>query len=410
MSLEFLRSLSAGAFAAVLLAGCAKEANSKPTSEAVAPRSVQTTRPEVRSMEKVLSIAGSLAAREQANVSIKVPGRLKTLTVDIGSVVKKGDVVGQVDPRDYELRLQLAQAALAQARAGLGLSLDGDDEKIDIEKTSTVRETKAVLDVAKRNRDRAESLQKQGVASKEELDNAESAFKVAREKYEAALEEVRARQGTLAQRKAEVEIAKQQLTDTNVRIPFDGVIQSRLANAGEYVSAGAQVVSLVQIDPLRLRLEIPERSSPHIKMGQTVRLRVDGSDKSYSGSIARISPAITEENRMLIVEADVPNPGELRPGQFVRADIVLNAQDKALSISPKALIVFAGLEKVVVIEEGKAVEKNVRTGRRAEDWIEVVNGLKENDLLILNPTGLRTGQPVSVADNSAAVGARSSSK
>src|SRR5262245_11114963 len=85
---------------------------------------------------------GTLAAFDQTTVSVKVPGRIKTLSVDLGSVVKQGQVIAQVDPQDYQLRVQQADAALAQARARLGLSPNGNDDKIDPENTSTVRQAR----------------------------------------------------------------------------------------------------------------------------------------------------------------------------------------------------------------------------------------------------------------------------
>lgn len=382
--------------ACVHLAACSKRESNDRTS-ASETREVETMQVTKQPMERTLAVTGSLAAREQASVSVKVAGRIKTLTVDIGSAVKKGEIVAQVDPRDYELRLQLAQAAVAQARAGLGLTPNQSADQIDLEKISTVREAKAVADEAKKTRDRARSLQKQGVTALSELDTAEAAFAVARERHEAALDEAHARKATLAQRIAEMDLAQQQLTDTNVRIPYDGVIQSRLANLGEYVSAGARIVSVVQIDPLRLRLEVSERAAAEIRPGQKVKLDVEGESQKFTGTINRVSPALNEANRMLLVEADVPNPGTLKPGQFARAEIVLKENEMGLAVPTNALIVFAGLEKVIAVEEGKAIEKNVRTGRRGRDWIEIISGLKGTEEVVLNPGGLRSGQSVTAA-------------
>ena len=86
-------------------------------------------------MERTVAATGTLAAQEQGTLSIKVPGRLLTLAVDLGSVVKKGDILAQVDPQDYELRVRQAVAALAQSRAALGLPLDGANDAVEIEKT-----------------------------------------------------------------------------------------------------------------------------------------------------------------------------------------------------------------------------------------------------------------------------------
>jgi multidrug efflux pump subunit AcrA (membrane-fusion protein) len=101
---------------------------------------------------------------------------------------------------------------------------------------------------------------------------------------------------------------------------------------------------------------------------------------------------------MLMAEADIRNDGSLRPGLFVRADIVTLQQDEGLSVPLASLITFAGLEKVVTVRDGKALEKTVGIGRRGPDWVEVVSGLKLGELVVVEPGNLRTGQPVSVAE------------
>jgi RND family efflux transporter MFP subunit len=332
-------------------------------------------------------------------LSAKVPGRLLTIAVDLGSIVKQGDLLAQVDPQDYELRLKQALAALAQARATLGLATEGTNDTVEVEKTSLVKQAKAVFDEATKNRERVLNLAKTGITPQSEVDTVEAAYIVALNKYEAALEEARTRQATLAQRRAEVDIAGKQLSDTALRAPFDGAIQSRLAGLGEFLQAGTPVVTLVRTDPLRLRLEVPERDAAGVRTGQMVRLRVEGDTNAVTGRIARVSPAITEQNRMLIIEADIRNDGSLRPGLFVRGDVITNEHDEGLAVPTNAIVTFAGIEKVVAVEDGKAMEKTVTTSRRGAGWIEIVSGLKAGERVVLDPGNLRTGQAVNIAES-----------
>jgi len=310
-------------------------------------------------------------------------------------VVHKGQSVAQLEQQDYKLRVQQNEAALAQARARLGLSPDGADDRISAEQTGTVRQAKAVLDDSKLKRDRAARLVEQGVVSRAELDTADSDYKVALSRYQDALEEIRNRQGLLAQRRSELALAKQQLADTIVYAPMDGVVQEKKASAGEYLAAGAPVVDLVRINPLRLRAEIPERESHNIRNGQSVRVTAEGDPNSYLGYIKRLSPTIGEQNRVLVVEADVPNNGSLRPGAFVKAEIVTSQSSTAVTVPISALVTFAGIEKVIVIEGGKAVEKPVTTGRRGPDWVEIKAGVNVGDTVIVDPGNLQSGQNVS---------------
>jgi RND family efflux transporter MFP subunit len=135
-----------------------------------------------------------------------------------------------------------------------------------------------------------------------------------------------------------------------------------------------------------------------VRIGQTVRVTVEGDAKAYTGRLARLSPAISPQNRMLIVEAEVRNNGALRPGAFARADIVIDHQTSALAVPVNALTTFAGVEKVLMVQDGKVSEKIVTTGRRTTEWVEVLKGLKDGDVIVLEPGNLQPGQAVTVLE------------
>lgn len=361
------------------------------------PRTVHIAQVSEIPMENAVTVAGTLAAQDQATVSAKVPGRVQTISVDLGSVVRKGQVIAQLEQQDYNLRLQQAEAALAQARARVGLTPDGKDEQVDPEKTATVRQARALLDDAKLKLERAKSLLEKGVIAQAQLDAAEADYKVALSRYQDGVEEIRNRQALVVQRRSELEIARQQLTDSTIYAPFDGVVQEKRTSVGEYLAAGTAIVSVVRIDPLRLRAEVPERQAHNVKQGLQVRVTVEGDTNVYTGVIARISPSITEQNRILIVEAEVRNNGRLRPGSFARADIVADAKSLSPAVPANAVVSFAGIDKVITIQDGKALEKPVTIGRHAGEWVEVLAGVKTGDTVIINPGNLQSGQPVIVA-------------
>jgi membrane fusion protein, multidrug efflux system len=341
---------------------------------------------------------GTLAAYDQTTVSVKVPGRVRTISVDLGSVVSQGQVIAQVDSQDYILRVQQAEASLAQARARLGLAPEGTDDRIDPEQTATVRQARAVLDEARYNRDRAARLVEQGVIAKAEFDAATATFKVAEGRYQDAYEEIRNRQGILAQRRSELALARQQLKDTSVVAPINGIVQEKRTSVGEYLAAGAPVVNIVKMDPLRLRAEVPERESHAVHTGQDVRVTVEGDPTVFLGKIMRLSPVIAEQNRMLVVEADVRNNGKLRPGSFAHAEIVTNDAKMAVTVPNNAIVTFAGIEKVIVVQNGKALEKPITTGRRSTDFTEIVAGINVGEKVIVDPGNLQSGQAVEVVD------------
>jgi RND family efflux transporter MFP subunit len=361
-------------------------------------RQVKTARVTETPFGESVNANGTLAAFDETIVSVKVPGRLGSISVDLGSVVRRGQVIAQLEPQDYKLRVDQASAALAQARARLGLAPDGTDNRVDPEQTGTVRQAKAVMDEAQFNRQRAQRLVQQGVIARAEFDSADAALKVAQSRYQDALEEIRNRQALLAQRSSEVALAKQQLADTLVYAPMDGIVQEKRASVGEYLASGAAVVNVVRIDPLRLKAEVPERDAKNVRYGQSVRLTVEGDPNIYVGQIKRLSPVIAEQNRMLLVEADVRNDGKLRPGSFARAEIVTNEAKMAATLPTNAIVTFAGIDKVIVVQNGKALEKPVTTGRRTGDWTEIVAGLNIGDQVVVDPGNLQSGQAVEVVE------------
>jgi RND family efflux transporter MFP subunit len=355
---------------------------------------VQTAEASRQAVTRTVTAIGELVAREEATLSVKVSGRLQNLSVDLGDTVSEGQLLAQVEPRDYELELRQAEAFLAQARARLGLPLQGQDDEVDPAETSTVQQARARLVEAQLNWQRLGKLAEQGILAQSELESAEAAYEVAANVHRNALEEANNRLAQLVQREVEVEIAQKRLVDSSVRAPFAGTIRERLASAGEYLPVGTPILTLVATDPLRLRLEVPERDAVAIQTGQQVRLLTEGRATTYTGAIRRVSPAIDPSTRMLTVEADVPNDGSLRPGAFAQAEITVAQAEETVTVPPEALVTFAGIEKVFVVDQGKAREINVATGRRSPDWIEVVSGLRGGEPVVLNPGNLQSGQPI----------------
>ncbi len=357
-------------------------------------------------MERTVAVIGSLAPHDEATLSVKVPGRLQTIAVDLGSVVSQGQLIAQVEPQDYELQLKQAEALLSQTRARLGLPLNGEDDRVDPAQTSTVKEARARLIEAEKNRDRIVELNEQGILSQSERETADAAYDVAVNRYRDAVEEVNNRLAQLSQRRAEFEIARKRLADTVLHAPFDGAIQERRASPGEYMIAGTPVVTIVRTDPLRLRVEAPERESAAIRTGQKVRVLVEGDEAAHMGTVSRVSPAIDRQTRMLLVEADIPNDGSLRAGTFVRAEIITRDDHRSLSVPLDAVVTFAGIEKVFLVQDGKAVERPVTTGRRGTNWVELLSGVKAGESVVHNPGNLQTGETVHIepaADETRAV-------
>lgn len=411
--MKFLKWMTPALALPVLLAGCGggdpavgaagrnegKGGDRKGGNEAPAgpPREVRLATAEEGRLARTIDVSGTLAADEQAELSFKVAGRLQQMNVDIGTPVRRGQVIARLVPTDSELRVRQTETALQQARTQLGLPAQGSDETVVPEETALVKGAAATLKQAELTRDRMARLFQEKLIPQSDFDAAEAAYGVAEGRYQEAIETARTRQGLLAQRKSELAIARQQLADTMLTAPFDGVISERSVSVGDYMAPGTQAVVFVRVHPLRLRLSVPEREAPGITIGLPVKLGVEGDPATYTGRVARISPAITEDNRTLLVEAEVPNPdGRLRPGSFAKAEIVVQASDPAVLVPASAIVTFAGIEKVIGVEAGKAVEKKVRTGRRSGDQVEIVEGVKAGEPVVVQPGNIVTGETLKV--------------
>lgn len=370
----------------------------EPQSEGDDVREVQVIRAVQDRIVRTITVTGTLAAEEQVTLSMKVAGRLGELMVDLGSRVHEGQTLARLIPTDFVLREEQAAAALQQARARLGLPLEGTSDHVDPEETGVVRSAKALLEEARLTRERAATFVEKGIAAKATLDSAEAALQVAESRYQDAIEEVRNRQAILAQRRTELELARQAVRDSSLVAPFDGMVRERHVTVGQYLAAGAPVVTIVRVHPLRLRVAVPERDAPLVRPGQVVQVTVEGDQTVHEGRVARISPAIDETSRTLMVEAEIPNrEGQLRPGSFANARIVTASAETAIVVPSNSIVSFAGVDKVLVVKEGRASEKRVTTGRREADRVEIVAGLEPGELVIQAPGSIVEGTPVRVA-------------
>jgi RND family efflux transporter MFP subunit len=357
--------------------------------------SVQPAREEP--LERTVTVTGTLASEDQVAMGFKVAGRIETINVDLGSRVSPGQTIARLAPVDFQLRVQQSEAALQQARSRLGLDPRGTSEEVDPEKTSVVRQARAVLDEARLSHSRVKTFVERGISSRAELDSADAALKVADGRYEDALEEVRNRQALLTQRKTELDQARQEMVDSILLAPFSGIIRERTVSPGQYVNAGAPIATLVKMHPLRLQADVPEREASNVKVGQAVKVRVEGDATDYAGRIVRVSPAIDEQSRSLRIEAQVSNEAAtIRPGSFATGDIIVASSAPAIVVPASAIVSFAGVEKVLTVADGKVVERRVELGRREGKAVEILKGLAAGEPVIVEPGSLVDGESVRV--------------
>ncbi len=382
-------SRSAGFLALASCLGCQQAAPlpKLPTRSTAVEREslpADTVAAQEREWPVTVRVQGSLLGDEHAVVGAHVAGRVKRVLVDLGSTVQKGDVLAELDSEDFDLRVRQAEANIEQARARLGLKPNEPVEQLVRADSPTVLQEKAVLEEAQDLYDRAETLYRQNTITAAEFQQREAKLRVAEAKYNASLIAVDEQLAQLAVRQTELAVVRQQQSETIIRAPFTATVQQRLVAPGVYVQVGQAAVSLVRTDPLRFQASVPQRSAMRVQVGQSVQVILEGLDHPIAGRVDRVSPSLDLASRSLLLEVDVPNAGsKLRAGLFAEADILIDQHARTIAVPASAVVEFAGVEKVRVIENGQPHERRIVTGRRSADWVEVLDGLS-------------VGQPIAV--------------
>jgi RND family efflux transporter MFP subunit len=372
-----------------------------PASAATAAKPAEriaTVRAEAVPRNAVLRLTGSLAADERAAVAGNASGIVAEVRVDRGSMVRKGDVLVQIDPTDAKNKLAEGQAMLTELKARLGL----DDENIDKfnpEDQPEVRLAKASADLAASNLRRAKDLFAKKVISSEAYDQAETDYELAHQRYRQALFMIKQAYAACRTAMTKLAILEKEVADTTIRAPFDGWVAEKLVAVGEQVNSGVQatkIVTLVRIDPLRLLLTVPQQDIGQIEPGQRVKFRVDSyPDREFEARVRFIAPVVASDTRSMIVEAEVPNAdGALRPGLFATAELELPKRQPEVFVPQGAVLRTGEVGRVFVVRDGVAHEQIVALGKQEGGKIEIRTGLKGDELLVAKPATFRDGDKV----------------
>lgn len=397
---RFVGPAAVGGLALTLVFGC------HPPAADTGPRPVPavpvTVAPAAeRTIRRAIPVTGTLHGLEDVTLSPKVDGQVVSSRFDIGDVVLPGDVLIELDSIDYDLNVRLAENEVAMQEAQLAVS------------RTQVEQAKAPLPKVKENKSRLD-----GLTSATPLEKAAATADVslAEANVLAAEAGVKAAEATLGMKKRSLAIAGQKLLDSKLRVPqpagwgawaaavgpaappFRYTVAAKMVSDGEMTRSfpGTNAYRLVVSHTLKLKVTVPEKHTPDVQLGQPVGVRVDSHPSTtFPGTVARISPAIDPQTRTFQVEVAVPNAdGKLKPGGFARADIVVGTAP-AVAVPPTALVVFAGVSKVFVVdgETAKAIE--VQVGDRGPDWLEVKGDLKPGQLVIISGfTQLYDGSPI----------------
>jgi multidrug efflux pump subunit AcrA (membrane-fusion protein) len=346
----------------------------------------------MRDVPGFFEATGSLAGDQQTDVAPQTSGKVVALGVDIGSQVRRGQMLVRLDDSELKLRVEQAIAQVDQAKAGLRQA----EEKIglrpgqafDPNKVPDVAAARATAELAEKELQRAEKLIESGDVSRSYYDERRARRDQLKEQYEAALSQARQNYAGVAVAKTNVAnaeaalaLARKSLSYSVIPAPIDGYVAERTADLGEYVSPQQKVATIVRINPVRMRIDIPEQAIREVQVGQSVSVTTSAwPDKNFSGRIARIAPNVSANSRTLTVEAEIENSsGVLKPGQFATVRILQSRPTPTLLVPNRAVISEAGVSRVFVIKEGHAEQRVVQTGQTEGDLIQIKTGVTNGE-------------------------------
>lgn len=403
--------------ALAIVGGCSA---AKPPTENVAlqptgvePVAVTVSPVTVRALQRRVEIVGNFEGFEEITVSGKVDGLIQRIHREVSDTLEPGELLLEIDGTDYLLAANEAEQALAADLARLGLDKLPPGE-LEITRLPSVERARAMLANSEIKFGRAGSLANRNAITPEMRDQAEADFNVARAEYRQAELEAKATLASARHKAALLATARQRLADTKIVVPMPTRVEQKeqqpapkLVVAERFVSEGELVQSkpatklfrLVIDNPLKLKVNVPERYSGEIKLGQTVEIAAEAyPGETFRGHVSRISPTINRLNRTIQIEVRVENDDHrLRPGNFAKAAVLTREEDRALTVPLESLVSFAGVNKVFIVKDQKAWAVEVQPGVRGEGWLEVIGELDPAALVVTSgATRLADGTPVRV--------------
>ena len=331
---------------------------------------VVVTTPTRITWPQTLQATGTLSAWQEAVIGAETGSlRITELLVDVGSRVRRGQLLARLADDALQAQLQKQQAAVAQARAGLVQ--------------------------AQMNLQRAGAVDGSGALSSQQVDD----YRIAEATNRA----------TLASAEADLLATRIQLAQTRILAVDDGIVSSRSAVLGNVVPAGTELFRLVRQGKVEWRAELAARQLAQVKPGQAARITL-ASGRSLAGTVRLVAPTLSTSTGRALVYVSLPDDGEAQPGLFASGSIEGPATP-ALTLPQAALVPRDGRQDVFVLkDDGTVTRRTVSVGRRVGDRVEILGGLKEGSRVVAGGAFLSEGSTVEVAQAGAAPDTSSTSQ
>lgn len=379
----------------LILSACSKK-EAKPAADAkpatAEPIAVRTAAAVERTIERSISVTGALLPDETVTVSAEVAGRIAAIRADFGQSVRRGDVLIELDRTEYDLQVERSRGALNQALARV--SLPPYNGKLAAPSTTPgVRTATAQLEDAKFKYESAAKLVKTGDIAQDRFNELEKAYHARQASVDAAQDELRTQWMNVTALEADLKIAEKRRNDTVIRAPFDGVVGEKLISAGQFVKDNIGIIRLVKVNPMRLRLEVPEAAANAVRIGTPLTFTTDAAlGVSFEAVVRELNPSLDTRNRTLTAEARLSKAdSKLRPGMFVQVKLITERGAAIVTVPKQAIYSIAGLNKIFKIDNGVAHLPTFVPGPELDGFVEVPGGvLKNGDRVAISELGALT--------------------
>jgi HlyD family secretion protein len=331
-----------------------------------APPAIRVVTAERRELVETLTVNGTVVAREEAATGTDLNGlTVMQLNADIGDSVKKGDVLAVLDRSMLDTQLAQMQATRTQAEANMA------------QMRAQISDAEIAVRQADETLQRARALQKKGVATQSQHDNAAHAADSARAKLVSAEKALAASEAQLGVIDAQTNNVMVQISKTELRAPADGLVLARNATLGGVVMAGGGPLFRIAIgSEFELAADVAETSLPRLAVGMPANVSLSGASDAIAGSIRRISPEISQASRLGAIRIALKPGATARAGNFARGEIEI-IRRKGIAV-PSSAVIYKGTDAFLqMVENGKVKTVKVTLGVRARHLVEVVSGLAE---------------------------------
>ncbi len=372
--------LALSAFLVLCLTACGRQPPVQAKQAKGDPIPVAVTKVHSRQIQRSVDGIGTLFPFDEAIISAEIDGRVDRVLVDLGDAVNEGQEMVHIADEEQRYLLAQNEAQLRSSLERLGLKHE-NDRVADINETPDMRRARADLFDAEQRYKRTRELRDQGIGSQQDLDQAQARYQAMQATLDSMGNQTRNLIQEVERFKAIVDLQKKKLRDTTVRAPFRAYVKDRRVAVGQFVNSNTPLITLVKTDPIRLRLEIPERMAPWVKNGQMVQVSVEAfADRKFEGKIWRISPTVDQTKRTFVAEALIPNgTSQLKAGSYARANVPTEKMERVLLVPAMAVSYILGANKSYVVKDGGVEVRDVRIGDRFGPDVEILEGLKEGE-------------------------------